>query len=299
MNMRMNPIWTLAVGTFAILMPPAKAGAILPAGFTAGIEYYNGTSTVPILYQLTPFVLASSASQASISGCLIATASQSACGTGRAAMGNLGARSSLTDLNPSTIPGGSEDANASSIFWDVLTVTGPSMAGGQTYTMVPTVTIHGTGSWNNVALPQTVGLGIEEFGPDGTSVLETLYPDATQSSYSMTFTLDGIPFQPGVQFNFALGFGEAARIYTGPAAAENTQVSANFLSTMLLTGITVLDSQGRAVPNFTIQSESGTVYGENGVVPEPASAALLALGVLAIGVFRVRRSAARRLRVNP
>lgn len=105
----------------------------------------------------------------------------------------------------------------------------------------------------------------------------------------MAFTLDGISFQPGVAFNFALGFGEAARIYAGSASDENTQVNADFLSTMLLTGISVLDSNGNVISGFSIQSDSGTQYGANGVVPEPASATMLALGILVIGAVRQLR----------
>lgn len=67
-------------------------------------------------------------------------------------MGNLGAQSSMTDLSPSAIAGGAEDANASAFFRDILTVKGSGLSTGETYTLVPTVTIDGTGSWNNVAL---------------------------------------------------------------------------------------------------------------------------------------------------
>lgn len=290
--MRGIVIFALAAGTSGILLTRAEAG-LIPAGYNAGIQYYNGTSTTPILSQFSSFVPASSASHASVSGCLISTASQSACGAGFAAMGDLGAQSSMIDSNPSAIPGGSEDANASAYFNDILTVTGLGLSTGQNYTLVPTVTIDGTGAWNNVSLPQTVGLGIQEFGPDGSTVIDSLFPDATQHSYSATFTLDGISFQPGVEFNFALQFGEAARIYTGSATTENTEVSANFLSTMLLTGITVLDSNGNAIPDFTIASSSGTNYGVNGVIPEPASSALVAMGILIIGVKLIPRRSRR------
>jgi hypothetical protein len=256
----------IAFASTVLLGPILNGGTILPAGFVAGIQYYNGTSTTPILSNGTPFIPVTSASQATFSGCLISTATQSACGAAHAAMGVLGTQSTMFDSNTSIL-GGAEDANGSAFFSDILTITGLS---GGTYSLVPTVTVHGTGSWDNVALPQTVGLGIQEFGPDGSTVIDSLFPDATQNSYSAKFVLNGISFQPGVQFNLALSFGDAARIYAGPKATENTLVNANFLSTMLLTGLTVLDSNGQPVAGFTINSVSGTNYSSGGVVPEPA-----------------------------
>ncbi len=60
---------------------------------------------------------------------------------------------------------------------------------------------------------------------------------------------------------------------------------ADFGETASVTGIELVDSTGNPIQNFSITSTSGTFYGPNGVIPEPATAAELLGGVLAILAF--------------
>src|ERR1051326_5475393 len=262
---------------------------VLPAAYDVSVNYWiDSTDTL----NSEKNTLAASGTSALLSGCVLSTAVRTACGTSFAAVGDLGSKSSMQDISPSTIPGQSESSNGIEWFRDVVTVKGlPS----GTYTVVPTVTVDGTGSWDFAGFTQTVGLGIAEWAGDGTTILDQIFPDATQNSYSANFTLNPITFQAGVPFNFMLGFGEAARIYNtsvfGPG--ENSLVNANFLNTMAVTGLDFLDSNGAPVTGFTVDSALGGVYSANGVTPTPEPSSVLlamtALILLAPGIWRRRR----------
>ncbi len=225
---------------------PASADTIMPAGFGVGIQYYLDDQTALSNFIFVP---AANGSEALNSGCVLATATRTACATAFSSVGALGTKSSMQDLSPDTIPAASESSNGFAWFRDVLTVQGLS---GGTYTLVPEIRVEGTGSWDRVGFPQTVGIGIVEWGPDGASIIDNVFADATQSSYLNTFQLNGITFQAGVPFNFMIGFGEAARIYNGPSGSENSLVIADFLSTMRVTGLAVMDSGGQPVAQFSI-----------------------------------------------
>ena len=198
----------------------------------------------------------------------------------------------MQDTSPSTIPGLDESSNGLEWFRDVVTVNG--LPGG-TYTVVPTVTVDGTNSWDFAAFPNTVGIGITEWAGDGATILDQVFADATQNSYSVNFTLNPITFQAGVPFDFMLGFGEAAFIYNtsihGPS--ENSLVNANFLNTMAVTGLEFLDSNGSPVTGFSVDSALGGIYSANGITPTPEPSSVLlamtALILLAPGIWRRRR----------
>lgn len=262
---------------------------VLPAAYDVSVNYWlESTETL----NSEKNTLAASGTSALLSGCVLSTAVRTACGTSFATVGDLGSKSSMQDTSQSTIPARYESSNGIEWFRDVVTVNGlPS----GTYSVVPTVTVDGTGSWDFAAFPNTVGIGITEWAGDGTTILDQVFADATQNSYSANFTLKPITFQAGVPFDFMLGFGEAAFIYNtsihGPG--ENSVVNANFLNTMAVTGLDFLDSNGTPVTGFSVNSALGGIYSTNGVVPTPEpSSGLLAMTVvvlLALGIWRRRR----------
>jgi hypothetical protein len=92
----------------------------------------------------------------------------------------------------------------------------------------------------------------------------------------------------GTAFDFSFGLLAYAMPRDGSA-------SSTFSSTALLTGIDVFDALGNPVNDFSILSESGTVYDASGVhlapsVPEPNTLALLATGMICLfGRELVRR----------
>jgi hypothetical protein len=102
-----------------------------------------------------------------------------------------------------------------------------------------------------------------------------------------------MPFVFGQSFEFegflesAIQFGCSGGSCTTFFAAGNV----DFSHTSLLTGIQIVDANGSPVTNFSIESDSGTVYTATGVAtPEPATVLMLSTGLF----FVWRRSRASR-----
>ncbi|KQV46996.1 hypothetical protein ASC95_26170 [Pelomonas sp. Root1217] len=118
---------------------------------------------------------------------------------------------------------------------------------------------------------------------------------------STSFSFD-VPIVFGVAQDIGLSLWAATlpRSSAGLLSASGADVS--FLSSARLTGIEVFDSGGQAVPDFTITSGSGTLYGPGGVaaVPEPSTALMLGGGLLCwIGMRRHARVSASRALLAP
>jgi hypothetical protein len=121
-----------------------------------------------------------------------------------------------------------------------------------------------------------------------TSVIPGISESVSGNATVDTFLL---PFLYGTPFDFDLGLFVSA----GPRA--RSAIDASFLTTALLSGISVFDSSGAHVDDFSITSGSGTIYDASGVhlistpgpvpVPEPMMLSLFAVGLLA---FRYRCS---------
>ncbi len=91
------------------------------------------------------------------------------------------------------------------------------------------------------------------------------------------------PFRYGDWFNLVFQL-TAGTNGTGPLYAAVTDAS----NTFVLSGLSILGPDMTPVNGATFTSGSGTVYGPNGVVPEPSSLVLVGLGGL-LFVRRVRR----------
>jgi hypothetical protein len=131
------------------------------------------------------------------------------------------------------------------------------------------------GSPNNI--PPLYGMAGEQWNVDG--ALPPL-------SLGGTYTAGPIPITAGVPFPVRAAmqlFGVSPRLVDVPGNFNSSGVM-DFANTAVLTDIEVRDAAGNPVPDFTLVTESGAIYG----VPEPAEALLLAVGGAVLAAFRRR-----------
>ncbi len=131
--------------------------------------------------------------------------------------------------------------------------------------------VHGQleGSHSYAALSVSVGENSDSLYIDG----------STGNTIAQYFTTDLFELNPnlehGLQTNFLAGFQVDTK-----GLADGTDVSGagNFGSTVTLTSIEMFDANGNAFYDFTVLSDSGTIY-PTAAVPEPATLAALGLGI--------------------
>ena len=235
----------------------------------------------------------------------------------RAAYGDIGVRSagSYSGSSDSSVVAGSA---AGALQTEVFTFGGASGSG----TFRPTFTLDGSlftqgRTENEIVFSYSVGNGpmlttfrlqdsrgsFSIYAPGG---YVASYPGITVTgnntegrlaSGSASFQLNvPITFGAPVELNFALWAGTLPLSSVGQAFASNG--TANFYSSVRMTGIEVLNSGGNAVPDFSVTSGSGTIYGAAGVVPEPGTWMLLMSGLGAVALRTRYRGSRQLLRSN-
>lgn len=96
----------------------------------------------------------------------------------------------------------------------------------------------------------------------------------------------GVPFTFGTPVEFSIDFYALAQIFSWVPGAAAT---ADFSNTAVLDVISVKNSASQDVPSFTIKAASGTQYYAGGIVPEPATGWLMAVGLMVAGLVLSRR----------
>ena len=171
--------------------------------------------------------------------------------------------------------------NAAGQVSDVLIITAPGMTGQLGY-LSPSYTV--TGSATGFASGQ----------------ISMLYNDSFNNAGPVQATGGGFFTGPGV-FSFGripFHYGSPLGLYTVFGAAlflaNNGSGTADFSHTAILTGLPVFADQGGTQPvagvNYGV-SELGATYTPAGVVPEPASILLMAVGITLLALRRRARSA--------
>lgn len=227
----------------------------------------------------------------------------------RADYGRLGVSASGTMTGESTAATYREAAGFAR-FQDTLTLSAPGVAAGTAGTLDFAFLIDGMLKSVSKA-PYTqqgdIALGIRVGSGVGNPARGPWY------SFLATVVSDGTPFvrgggtgMPGALVlgpgslqgsaevlstaNFGFVWGqpldvEVAFFTSVSPCCFGTSLDASFMSTALLTGIAAR-ANGTAVTAFSVASASGTAYGPAGLlpVPEPATTALWAVGLLALGL---------------
>jgi hypothetical protein len=178
------------------------------------------------------------------------------------------------------------DFFSSALWQDAVTFHSTSASG----TAIFTYSLDGTGSGTTQTPEGVQSSELLRFYagliPSG-SIPFTNYTVTNQSLHT-TYTTVAIPFVSGVPLSVEATVGTNVSFTcsapTNLAACSDWIASGvlNFGHTAVLDGIQLFDAQGSPISNFSIQSQSGTSYTANGVVPEPNCLVLLGVGFAAI-----------------
>ena len=182
-------------------------------------------------------------------------------------------------------------AGANATFIDDFTVNFAPFTGDAGF-MALVVTVDGTNTSSGSMISYASVTYEVNYG-QGFGIPTTLYlPD---DAVSGQFTLGYIPFTYGDTFALDLGF--SATVQSGslqngiPSFSPTTQSgsgTSDFDDTLTVSGLTIFDSNMDLVPGATISSGSGTVYTQDGVVPEPSYVVLV--GILTVVTLFLRCS---------
>lgn len=200
----------------------------------------------------------------------------------QSAFGILRGRASayLTGTNNGVTPPTFVSVGGRANYFDTTTITGGVGSGTQTLRFHVTGTSSTSGSPNS-ARAQLQYIPFDSQGNIG--------PEQNFAVDSFGNTYIPINFTFGVPFTYEISFYSLAQILQ---YSDGSFASSDYSHTVVLDQVKVADGKGNLVSNFGIVAESGTSYSANGVVPEPASWLLIAVGGAALAMYRRRPSAA-------
>jgi len=139
--------------------------------------------------------------------------------------------------------------------------------------------------------------------PAAQSWIQT-YTASTSGFFSLPAPINFVYGQPfGLSFDLETFAGTATpnsngMFNRGIASGVGTG-SAQFLNTLVLTGLTPTDLNGNLAGGAQFASASGTRYSTEGVAPEPSTVLLSLLGIGAITIIRARRETRRFIQGGP
>jgi len=166
-------------------------------------------------------------------------------------------------------------------FYDDVTITSPTHANGTAGTLHLSYYIDGTNTHTGGgnAFLQVIARDYAE--TDLVNPVVNYVQDFNGASVNGTFAVTAFPFIYGTQFEIYLSMQATAGTitdngghgYNNPVVTASGSGSSNFYNTLVVTGMQTDSSDG------TFNSTSGQTYTQDGVVPEPATWALVGLAI--------------------
>jgi len=193
------------------------------------------------------------------------------------------------------IPSGAFDVETFSgaTFLDSLTITSSSVADGTLGYFLLTVQVTGSFSCDSTSVDFCPSGALFGYGYGTLGYGSAVHYLGGENPFPLVSTLNAneqlvpLPFLFGTPFNIQLDLLSTARLipWAGNSFAQN-----DLSHTMKVIGIGITDGTSNAISNFSITSNSGLLYGANGItaVPEPSTLLFVGFG-LAVGLGRLRK----------